>query len=283
MADWYDDALESSADTFQNKVILPNLIRLLGKGNGAILDLACGQGFFAREAAKAFPAAKILASDISPELIELARKNPDPATARIEYHVSPASDLSFMADGSADAIFVSLAIQNIEDIAAVFAECARALKKGGGAQPSGRLILVMNHPAFRIPKRSSWQWEDSGEAASSAMKQYRRLDAYMSESSEKIDMTPGTAAGAAKEIHGLVPSPAAVVREGPRQVRPRRGAPRGMDIAPREPARPARRRRGPHAQGDPALPHDRGREALAPRLLYLCHDPHLRQARRRAA
>jgi SAM-dependent methyltransferase len=60
-----------------------------------------------------------------------------------------------------------------------FTECARALK------PGGRFIIVINHPAFRIPGRSSWEWDEK-EA-----KQYRRLDAYMSEDQNKIDMTPG--------------------------------------------------------------------------------------------
>jgi hypothetical protein len=43
----------------------------------------------------------------------------------------------------------------------------------------------MNHPAFRIPKRSSWGYEDKTEV------QFRRIDSYISESKEAIAMHPG--------------------------------------------------------------------------------------------
>ena len=49
VAAWYDDLLDGD-DTYQKKVILPNLKRLAGIQKGdQVLDLGCGQGFFARE------------------------------------------------------------------------------------------------------------------------------------------------------------------------------------------------------------------------------------------
>jgi hypothetical protein len=47
------------------------------------------------------------------------------------------------------------------------------------------LIGIINHPTFRIPKRSSWGWDDTESV------QYRRLDGYLSASRAEIDMTPG--------------------------------------------------------------------------------------------
>ncbi|MEK7110640.1 MAG: SAM-dependent methyltransferase, partial [Patescibacteria group bacterium] len=49
----------------------------------------------------------------------------------------------------------------------------------------GRLILVMNHPAFRIPGETSWGWDEAAE------QQYRRVDGYLSEARAKIEMHPG--------------------------------------------------------------------------------------------
>ncbi len=46
-------------------------------------------------------------------------------------------------------------------------------------------FAVLNHPAFRIPKASSWGWHDKLGV------QYRRLDSYLSESQEPIQMHPG--------------------------------------------------------------------------------------------
>ena len=47
------------------------------------------------------------------------------------------------------------------------------------------MFMVLNHPAFRIPKHTYWGWDESVGV------QYRRADSYLSESREKIDMDPG--------------------------------------------------------------------------------------------
>jgi len=211
---WYDELLEKREGTYQKDVILPNLMRMIGVGSGAsalkganVLDLACGQGFFARELAKAGGSkagespAKVFGADIAKELIEIAKANPDAVTRKIEYHVAPSNSLAFIADKSIDVITIVLALQNIEDLAGTMQECARILKPmtimPDGTSSGGRLFIVLNHPAFRIPKRSSWQWDhvsEPGKGAPGAGHQYRRIDAYMSESRERIDMNPGTAA-----------------------------------------------------------------------------------------
>jgi len=47
VADWYHQHVTESDDTYHEKVIKPNLVRVLGDIKGKhILDLACGQGFF---------------------------------------------------------------------------------------------------------------------------------------------------------------------------------------------------------------------------------------------
>ncbi len=204
---WYDELLEKREGTYQKDVILPNLMRMIGSSalKGAnVLDLACGQGFFARELAKVGQSgkaggtsegpAKVFGADIAKELIEIAKANPDAVTRKIEYHVAPSNSLKFITDKSIDLITVVLALQNIEDLAGTMQECARVLRPATATESGGRLFIVLNHPAFRIPKRSSWQWDhvsEPGKGAPGAGHQYRRIDAYMSESRERIDMTPG--------------------------------------------------------------------------------------------
>ncbi len=175
VANWYDSMLEKDNDSFQQKVILPNLLRIIApKKNQIILDLACGQGFFARIFAKG--GAKVIASDISAELIKIAREK---SSKEIEYHVAPAEDIKFCPNSSVDAVTIILALQNIKNVDGVLAECARVLKKDGS------LFLVLNHPAFRAPKASSWGWDDKELA------QYRRVDGYLSEWQTEIEMHPG--------------------------------------------------------------------------------------------
>jgi len=185
VAGWYDSLLEGTDDSFQSKVIMPNLLRVLDLKPGmAVLDIACGQGYFSRAFAQ--NGAFVTACDISRELIEVAKKrslektsNGSKPGAPIVYQVAPADKLAFATNESFDAAIVILALQNIENLAGALSEASRTLKKGG------RLIFVVNHPAFRIPQRSSWEWSDKDA------KQYRRIDAYLSDARIDIDMTPG--------------------------------------------------------------------------------------------
>ena len=73
----------------------------------------------------------------------------------INFRAANAERMEFFADRSIDKIFSVLAIQNMDSLHKVFGECARLLK------PAGKLTLVLNHPAFRVPKRSSWGWDDA--------------------------------------------------------------------------------------------------------------------------
>lgn len=173
VASWYDNLIKSD-DSYQNKVILPNILRLLDiKKDEIILDLACGSGFFSNEFQKR--GAKVIGVDIGEELINIAKKN----YKDINFYVSSSNDLHFLKDNSINKITIILALQNIEDIKGTIKECYRVLKNGG------KLFIVINHPAFRIPKKSSWVFDDKENNI------YRRVEEYMTESKEKIEMNPG--------------------------------------------------------------------------------------------
>jgi len=176
VSEWYSNYLDTDNDSYHAKVILPNLMRLVDPKEGMnILDLACGEGYFARAFAK--KGAHITGADVSTELIGLAKKK---SPAKVSFHVTPSHDLSNIADARFDVITTVLAIQNIEKVKETFEEVSRVLAVGG------RYILVLNHPAFRIPKKTSWGWDDVSS------QQYRRVDSYMSESKTEIDMSPGS-------------------------------------------------------------------------------------------
>jgi len=174
VADWYDSYLREEA-TYQKEVILPNLLRLMDIRKGeSVLDLGCGQGFFTREFASA--GARVTGVDIAEELIATARRLSPPY---IRYVVASADDLDFAEPGSFDKVAIVLALQNMSNLKGVVTECRRVLKDDRD------LYLVLNHPAFRIPKASSWGWDERAGI------QYRRIDRYLSESAAKIQMHPG--------------------------------------------------------------------------------------------
>jgi ubiquinone/menaquinone biosynthesis C-methylase UbiE len=199
VAEWYDDLLKNDGDSFQKNVLMPNLIRIVEPKKGmTILDLACGQGYFSRAFAQ--NGATVIGYDISKELITLALEQENKkkeGEEKIQFHVSPADSIPFIQNESVDVVTVILALQNIENIHGVFSEASRVLK------PGGKMVFVINHPAFRIPQRSGWEWTASPKATHSEINkevQFRRLDAYMSDDQIKIDMTPGEKVVAKKKF-----------------------------------------------------------------------------------
>jgi ubiquinone/menaquinone biosynthesis C-methylase UbiE len=72
-----------------------------------------------------------------------------------------------------------LALQNIKNLQATISEISRVLK------PGGRCIIVLNHPAFRVPGASSWSFDEKANI------QYRNINKYLSEISQEVDMTQG--------------------------------------------------------------------------------------------
>jgi ubiquinone/menaquinone biosynthesis C-methylase UbiE len=184
VAGWYDTHLEKSGDTYHEKVVYPNLLRILGDIKGKrILDLACGQGQFSRLMRDG--GAYITGVDLGKELIAIAEANnksvKETGTHKATYFNGSADDLYMLKDSSFDTVVCVLALQNIEKLQKTIEEAHRVLVKGGS------FIFVLNHPMFRNPRHTHWGYDESHNV------QYRRVDEYMSESHVKIDMTPGSA------------------------------------------------------------------------------------------
>lgn len=175
VASWYHDTVEEKG-SYQKELILPNILRLMDiKKTETVLDLACGEGFFSRRFNRL--AKKVIAADIAKELIEIAKR--DKEAGGIEFRVASADAISFIQNGFIDKVAIILALQNIENAKGVLDECSRVLK------PGGKLFIVLNHPAFRVPKESSWGFDSEKNI------QYRRVDRYISELKTKIQMHPG--------------------------------------------------------------------------------------------
>jgi ubiquinone/menaquinone biosynthesis C-methylase UbiE len=176
VATWYD-GMVADDDSYQTQVIAPNLSRLMSLQAGEkVLDLACGTGFFSELFARAVGAKNVVGVDIGKQLISIAKqKNPE-----IDFRVSRADDLSSFPANHFDKIAIVLAIQNIAEVKEMLSQVNRVLR------PGGAVYIVMNHPAFRIPKRSGWGFDEA------TGQQYRRVDGYLHESKEEIDMRPGS-------------------------------------------------------------------------------------------
>lgn len=182
VANWYDSQVESAAD-YHVKLIFPNTLKLLlPKPGEKILDIGCGQGAFCRLMADC--GANVTGIDASTKLITLANQR-TPQKLKINYLVGDATRLDKIPDHYFDAAVSILAIQNMDPMAAVVGSAARVLK------PGGKLLLVLNHPCFRIPRQSGWGVDEKRKL------RYRRIDRYLSPLQIPIKMHPG----AAPEIH----------------------------------------------------------------------------------
>ena len=179
VAAWYDDLLEHRGSDHHDEVIYPGVMSLLGEGvrGGRVLDLACGQGAFGRELLRsAFAPYEVVGVDAAEPLVQLAR---GVASESERYEVGDASALGDLDLGPFDAATCILALMNIEDLEGVASGVADSLR------PGGRFVAVVLHPAFRIPRSSSWAWQDPPGV------QFRRIDRYMGEHAVAIRMNPG--------------------------------------------------------------------------------------------
>ncbi|MGH7895822.1 MAG: methyltransferase domain-containing protein, partial [Candidatus Binatia bacterium] len=102
------------------------------------------------------------------------------ARGTVDYRVADARRLGDVSEaGSFDLTTCALALANLAPLAPVFAGIAAALA------PNGRFAAVLMHPCFRIPRASSWGWDEEH------VSQYRRIDRYLSSNRVDIRIHPG--------------------------------------------------------------------------------------------
>jgi ubiquinone/menaquinone biosynthesis C-methylase UbiE len=103
---------------------------LLGRPEGALLDLGCGTGLFARLLARETPETLVAGLDVSRAMIEeavaLAREN----GVAVDFIRAEAPELPFR-DASLGGILQARGMSFIEDVGRLFAEVSRVLRPGG--------------------------------------------------------------------------------------------------------------------------------------------------------
>jgi len=99
-----------------------------------VVDLGCGGGLDVFLAAqKVGPAGRAIGIDMTPQMIELAKRNAartNPPPANVEFHLATIDKLP-LPEASADVVISNCVINLAPDKAAVFREIARVLKPGG--------------------------------------------------------------------------------------------------------------------------------------------------------
>lgn len=146
-APFWDERM-GDGDDFQRDLVVPAVEGLLAIREGmAILDVACGNGAFARRLAD--QGAAVVACDFAETFIILARgRDSHRESARlhpIDYRVVDATDeraLLALGEGRFDAILCNMALMDMIDIEPLFWAVPRLLKD------QGRFVFTIMHPAF---------------------------------------------------------------------------------------------------------------------------------------
>lgn len=94
-----------------------------------ILDIACGTGIVAREAARRLRAGKVSGLDMNPAMIDVAQRHARAEGLDIDWHVGVAEELPFQ-DDSFDLVTIQQGLQFFPDIPAALAEIRRVLRPG---------------------------------------------------------------------------------------------------------------------------------------------------------
>ncbi len=174
---WYNEQVGFGGHYYHQHVVIPNVLKLLKlTPQSCLLDLACGQGVLARSLP---PQVAYQGIDIARNLIADAQKLTDRPNTRFALgNITKPLPIN-KRDFTHAAII--LALQNIEELGSVFANVFNHLNSGG------KLVIVMNHPCFRIPRQSSWGIDEQNKT------QYRRIDHYST--SMKIPITASPSRG----------------------------------------------------------------------------------------
>jgi len=171
---WYDSLVKDKGHYYHINVIIPKVLKLL-KNKKSILDLACGQGVLQRYLDKNI---QYLGVDISNKMIQKAK-----FYNRNKKHIFLNKDLSKEAvkleKKDFEAACIILSLQDFENPLNLLKNAKEHLIN------NGLLIIVINHPCFRIPRQTSWLIDNQKKI------QYRRIDKYMSHMKIPISVNPG--------------------------------------------------------------------------------------------
>ena len=178
---WYDDLVGRDGGDHHQKLIIPGVLRLLGLQPGdRLLDVACGQGVLGRAAAKM--GIQTIGVDMAESLVAAAMERREDTVLENYYH-GDARNLTAcaaVAAGGFAAAACILAIANLTPLSPVWQGIYTALK------PGGKIVVVLLHPCFRIPRRSAWQWDQEKQI------QHRVVDTYLTSEKIPIAMHPGS-------------------------------------------------------------------------------------------
>jgi len=186
VADWYTGWVGAEGSDHHRHLAIPALLDLLRPAAGEhVLDAGCGPGVLAPHVAGA--GARYTGVDASGKLIRFARRHHGGHGRFLLGDATRLAELAGVEAGGFDAAAFLLSIQDIDPLEDALASAAWALREGG------RIVLLMTHPCFRVPRQSGWGWDEGRRL------RFRRVDRYLGRLA--VPMKAHAGGGATRSYH----------------------------------------------------------------------------------
>ena len=166
VADWYTGWVGAEGSEHHRRLAIPALLELLKPAPGEhVLDVGCGPGVLAPHVSAA--GARYTGVDASRRLLAFARRHHGAHGRFVAGDATKLQQIAELGEGAFHAAVFLLSIQDIDPLEDALAGAAWAVRAGG------RVVLLMTHPCFRVPRQSGWGWDRQRKL------QYRRVDRYL--------------------------------------------------------------------------------------------------------
>jgi ubiquinone/menaquinone biosynthesis C-methylase UbiE len=166
LASWYDGWMGAEGSLHHRKLAIPAALELLGlQPEEWVLDIGAGQGVLAPYVAAQH--AHYTGVDASPRLLQLARKHHGQQGKFLLGNACQLHSVRELKAAAFDAVVFLLSIQDMDPLPSVLESAAWVLRGGG------RVVMLMTHPCFRVPRQSGWGWQPERKL------QFRRIDRYL--------------------------------------------------------------------------------------------------------
>jgi len=166
VADWYAGWVGAEVSEHHRRLAIPAVLDLLRPSSGEqILVVRAGSGVLAPAIAAAD--AHYTGVDASVRLLTYARRRHGHCGRFLLGDAARLPALRELGAGSFDGVVFMLSVQDMDPLDRVFASAAWTLRRGG------RLVLLITHPCFRVPRQSGWGWDEVRKL------RYRRVDRYL--------------------------------------------------------------------------------------------------------
>ena len=126
---WWDPEGPQKALHALNPVRLEYVRQRVKLHDADVLDVGCGAGLLSEALAK--EGAKVVAMDLAPELIKVAKLHRLESGISVDYRLQSVESLAAEAPASFDAITCMEMLEHVPDPSAIIAACATLLKPGG--------------------------------------------------------------------------------------------------------------------------------------------------------